>query len=372
MLSKISTSNYSTLNNINTKSNNIKNNTNDININKNNEKIISITTESNKNNNNNINNNKNKTKKTTENNIEENSEISSFDIYTYFQIYNEIFFENLLGAVTLKWSKKMTSCAGVFSIYKNIPSIHLSEPLLKFRSITEIKETLLHEMIHAYCHFKSYDMSDDLSGHGKHFKIKMKEINKITGFNITVYHNFIDEVEYYTKYVWRCNGKCRNEPPFFGYVKRQVNRPPQKADKWWDEHEKKCGGTFERIKPTDEEIEKEKNMKKKKNKKIKNNNINKNLIEKYFDDNNNNKNKNDKINNVLKEKNLNNNNDKNIDNNINNVKDNKNIHTIKDYENNNKIKQKNNNNNNNKENSKKIRKNENIKISNIFTLGDFI
>ena len=337
MLSKIS--NYSTLKNTNNNENK---------------------KESNKNNNNN--NNKNQNKNSNKNKIDENSEISSFDIYTYFQIYNEIFFENLLGAVTLKWSKKMTSCAGVFSIYKGIPSIHLSEPLLKFRSITEIKETLLHEMIHAYCHFKSYDMSDDLSGHGKHFKRKMKEINEITGFNITVYHNFLDEVEYYTKYVWRCNGKCRNQPPFFGYVKRQVNRPPQKADKWWSQHEKNCGGMFERIKPTDEEIENKK--------KNKNNKNNKNLIEKFFNNVNDIKNDKNINNNVLKEKNLNDNiiniNNNNIINN--NLKNNKNILSIKDYNNeNNNIK-----NNNNKENNKKIRKNENKKISNIFTLSDFI
>ena len=337
MLSKIS--NYSTLKNTNNNENK---------------------KESNKNNNNN--NNKNQNKNSNKNKIDENSEISSFDIYTYFQIYNEIFFENLLGAVTLKWSKKMTSCAGVFSIYKGIPSIHLSEPLLKFRSITEIKETLLHEMIHAYCHFKSFDMSDDLSGHGKHFKRKMKEINEITGFNITVYHNFLDEVEYYTKYVWRCNGKCRNQPPFFGYVKRQVNRPPQKADKWWSQHEKNCGGMFERIKPTDEEIENKK--------KNKNNKNNKNLIEKFFNNVNDNKNDININNNVLKEKNLNDNiiniNNNNIINN--NLKNNKNILSIKDYNNeNNNIK-----NNNNKENNKKIRKNENKKISNIFTLSDFI
>ncbi len=319
----------------------IKNNNNSKNNNDNNNSKI---------NNKNINNiNKNKTtdekKLNNNNNSFDSTEISSFDIYTYFQIYNEIFFENLLNPVSISWSKKMTSCAGVFSIYNNIPSIRLSEPLLKFRSITEIKETLLHEMIHAYCHFKKYDMSDDLSGHGKYFKMKMKEINDITGFNISVYHNFIDEVEYYTKYVWRCDGKCRNEKPYYGYVKRQVNRPPQKADKWWDEHEKKCGGKFIRIKPTDEEIENEKKKKKNKKKNVKNSKIDK------FSNNN-----------VLKEKNNNNN----------NIKDN--IHTIK----NNNIKNNNNNikNNNiknnkisNKENNNKLRKNEN---KNIFTLNDFI
>ena len=54
---------------------------------------------------NNNNKNKNKTiKNSNKNKFDENSEISSFDIYTYFQIYNEIFFENLLGAVTFKWN----------------------------------------------------------------------------------------------------------------------------------------------------------------------------------------------------------------------------------------------------------------------------
>ena len=44
-------------------------------------------------------------------------------------------------------------------------------------------------MIHAYCYIKKYDMSDDLSGHGKYFKNKMIEINNETGLNITIYHN---------------------------------------------------------------------------------------------------------------------------------------------------------------------------------------
>ena len=200
----------------------------------------------------------------------EKSEEETFDLYEYFQIYNEIFFENLLGCISLSWSSKMTSCAGVFSVYKGVPTIRLSESLLKFRTITEVKETLLHEMIHAYCFIKKYDMSDDLSGHGKYFKEKMNEINKETGFNVSVYHKFLDEVSYYAKYVWRCNGICRNKKPYYGYVRRQMNRPPQKADKWFMKHQKECGGTFIRISPTEEEEKKEKELKKKKLKKKRN------------------------------------------------------------------------------------------------------
>jgi len=68
-----------------------------------------------------------------------------------------------------------------------------------------------------------------------------------TGFNISVYHNFRDEVNHYRKHVWRCNGPCRHKPPFYGWVKRAMNRPPQKADRWWAQHQATCGGTFEKV-----------------------------------------------------------------------------------------------------------------------------
>lgn len=36
-------------------------------------------------------------------------------------------------------------------------------------------------------------------------------------------------------------------PPFYGYVKRSMNRAPSKNDLWWAEHQAKCKGTFEKI-----------------------------------------------------------------------------------------------------------------------------
>ncbi len=198
-------------------------------------------------------------------------DLSKFNLDKNFIEYNELFFENSLTKITLSWSTKMTSCAGLFITEDNkTPSIRLSEPLLKYRSYKEIRETLLHEMIHAYCYIKNYDMSDDLSGHGKYFKQKMYEINKLTGFKITIYHHFHKEVDLYTKYIWRCDGNCRNEPPYYGYVKRQMNRPPQKSDKWWDEHLKNCGGNFIKIAPSEEEERKELEDKNKRNKERKN------------------------------------------------------------------------------------------------------
>jgi predicted SprT family Zn-dependent metalloprotease len=177
--------------------------------------------------------------------IEESSELQDFDIYDLYQIYDLEFFENLLGPIKLEWSKRMTQCAGIFSVRGNNISIRLSEPLLKFRSIKEIKETLLHEMTHAYLFMKGIESGRD--GHGPKFLEKIEQINRKTGLHLTVYHTFHDEVDYYKTHIWRCNGKCQNEKPYYGYVKRSMNRPPGESDFWWQKHKSACGGMFIKI-----------------------------------------------------------------------------------------------------------------------------
>jgi len=139
----------------------------------------------------------------------------------------------------------MKLCAGIFVVKNEDIVIRLSEPLLKFRSLDEIKETLLHEMIHAFLFIERVEAGRD--GHGPRFVDKMKEINSNTGLNITVYHSFHDEVDFYRTHIWKCNGKCNKKPPNFGLVKRSMNRATGKNDYWWREHEKNCGGVFEKI-----------------------------------------------------------------------------------------------------------------------------
>jgi hypothetical protein len=72
-------------------------------------------------------------------------------------------------------------------------------------------------------------------------------INKAAGTSISVYHNFRDEVNYHRTHVWKCNGSCQNRPPYFGIVRRSMNRPPQPADYWWSRHQQQCGGTYTKI-----------------------------------------------------------------------------------------------------------------------------
>lgn len=171
----------------------------------------------------------------------------NFDVYEYFAIYNDLYFQSRLGCVRLEWSKRMTTCAGIFYKKSFEYIIRLSEPLLKYRTIKEIKETLIHEMIHAWVQIENLDQSDDRSGHGYNFKLKMYEINKSTGFNITVYHSFHNEVDYHKKHVWRCNGSCKDKMPYYGYVKRAMNRAPGKYDRWWEDHKRSCGGEFIKV-----------------------------------------------------------------------------------------------------------------------------
>ena len=156
---------------------------------------------------------------------------------------------SLIFPVTqVKWSPRMTVCAGLCSYQGRggLCSIRLSVPLLKLRPRKDFVETLLHEMIHAYLFVT--DGNDDHDGHGPAFHEHMFRINKEAGTNISVYHNFHDEVALYKTHWWKCDGPCQNRKPFYGMVKRSMNRAPGPNDRWWAEHQSMCGGTFIKVK----------------------------------------------------------------------------------------------------------------------------
>ncbi|KAG8516631.1 SprT-like domain-containing protein Spartan [Galemys pyrenaicus] len=170
------------------------------------------------------------------------------DLQALFMQFNDRFFWGQLEAVEVKWSVRMTLCAGICSYEGRggMCSIRLSEPLLKLRPRKDLVETLLHEMIHAYLFVTNNDK--DREGHGPEFCKHMHRINRLTGANITVYHTFHDEVDEYRRHWWRCNGPCQYKKPYYGYVKRATNRAPSANDYWWAEHQKTCGGTYIKIK----------------------------------------------------------------------------------------------------------------------------
>lgn len=170
------------------------------------------------------------------------------DVRAMFLQFNDKFFWGKLSGVEVKWSPRMTLCAGVCSYEGRggLCSIRLSEPLLKLRPRKDLVQTLLHEMIHALLFVTQNNRDRD--GHGPEFCKHMNRINQASGTNITIYHSFHDEVDVYRQHWWRCNGPCQNRRPFFGYVKRAMNRPPSARDPWWADHQRSCGGTYTKIK----------------------------------------------------------------------------------------------------------------------------
>ncbi|KAF9920088.1 hypothetical protein FBU30_010128 [Linnemannia zychae] len=178
------------------------------------------------------------------------------DLHGLFLAFNDLYFESKLSACEVRWSPRMTVCAGL-CIYQSTAqycSIRLSEPLLKFRPESDYIDTLLHEMIHAYL-FVTQAIQDH-DGHGADFQYHMNRINKAAGTTITIYHTFHDEVRYYKTHVWKCNGPCQHRPPYYGIVRRSMNRPPQPADRWYAEHQESCGGTYTKISEPDPTLKK--------------------------------------------------------------------------------------------------------------------
>lgn len=152
----------------------------------------------------------------------------------------------------------MTLCAGLccYEGFGGLCCIKLSEPLLKYRPRADMIDTLLHEMIHALLFVTRNNR--DRSGHGSQFVFHMNRINAIAGTSISVFHSFHDEVNEYRKHWWRCDGKCRDKPPYFGFVKRAMNRKPSKHDSWWAEHQMGCGGNFVKVKEPEKSVKKKK------------------------------------------------------------------------------------------------------------------
>ena len=143
----------------------------------------------------------------------------------------------------------MYSCAGICYYQRRGNAenciIRLSEPLLKLRSRGDLVNTLIHEMIHAFL-FVTHD-DRDRDGHGPRFQAHGARINGEAKTNITIYHDWHDESNYYKQHVWRCNGPCKDRKPFYGWIRRTANRKPGKNDRWWAQHQATCNGEFIKV-----------------------------------------------------------------------------------------------------------------------------
>ncbi|KAK1260035.1 hypothetical protein QJS04_geneDACA020087 [Acorus gramineus] len=78
------------------------------------------------------------------------------DIHALFSHYNAIYFQDSLGPFTVEWSSKLSFRSPGSCRYppKYDPAILLSESDFKLRPSEDLKNILLHEMIHAYLFMK--------------------------------------------------------------------------------------------------------------------------------------------------------------------------------------------------------------------------
>lgn len=181
------------------------------------------------------------------------------DIHELFGLYNTLYFRSLLvPKVEVSWSSRLTLSAGICELVRDASNnnkytrirLKLSEALLKYRAKSDVVDTLLHEAIHAYFFITTswrHSRGDDGTGHGDSFLLLADAINDHGGYKVTVYHTFHDEVDSYRMHIWQCDGPCKAKAPFFGLVKRSINRAPGRSDFWWKQHLEECGGTFEKI-----------------------------------------------------------------------------------------------------------------------------
>ena len=133
---------------------------------------------------------------------------------------NARYFDGLLPAIALVWSRRLTSSVGMFVSRAGPRSswgdavapktskreIRLSLPLLTLlltRSPfgnNELVSTVAHEMIHQW----QYDILKRRPNHGPDFLRKMREMNRDGALAITVYHALKKEVQALSRFAWRC------------------------------------------------------------------------------------------------------------------------------------------------------------------------
>ena len=166
------------------------------------------------------------------------------DIDMLMQKLNKKYLRGKLPPILLRWSNRLTYTAGYTKFDGKTACIVLSAPLLSLRSRKDLIDTLLHEMIHALLFYQG---KIDHIDHGPSFVRWMKRVNLRAGTRITPYHSYHEEVDFLRQHWWRCNGPCTLRAPYFGLVRRAVDRAPSQQDRWWPRHARQCGGAFSKV-----------------------------------------------------------------------------------------------------------------------------
>ncbi|PKA61025.1 hypothetical protein AXF42_Ash005921 [Apostasia shenzhenica] len=183
------------------------------------------------------------------------------DLHELFEHYNALYFCDALGTCTVAWAPRMTCSIGSCHYIKDgLCEIRLSEPRLKSCSSALVKNSLLHEMIHAFLWVK--DKNKKHSDHGPKFWAMANKINSncvednqrpSDGYNITANHGFHDKAGGFD--LWMCES-CGD------LIKREISGESLICDCiekigngsdcgnllcGWHKHNKLCSGKYKMV-----------------------------------------------------------------------------------------------------------------------------
>ncbi|KAK3130024.1 hypothetical protein QOZ80_6BG0487940 [Eleusine coracana subsp. coracana] len=187
------------------------------------------------------------------------------DVQELFRHYDRLYFQGTLGAAdfTVKWgSSTVSSSFGSCTFSKPSNTITLYEPVLRYRSCTDLKKALLHEMIHAIIYVKH--PSRNCSTHGPLFRDWMDAINScsindpqrpVSGYNITTLHDFKPQKPFsFRAVLWKCES-CGDSlpraanmgPPSDACCIENVDHDATCGNMLchWHNHKSECGGSYE-------------------------------------------------------------------------------------------------------------------------------
>ncbi|KAF7054885.1 hypothetical protein CFC21_062480 [Triticum aestivum] len=183
------------------------------------------------------------------------------DIAELFCHYNALYFQDSLGACAVSWAEEPLPY-GDTSGCEYYPGgggciVLLSKSLYEFHTYSDLKNALLHEMIHAYVCIK--DNNTDHSNHGANFQKLMNTINSssvpdrhrpLGGYNIIKLHDIRKKC-----YQYECDGcgdfvrstKIRG-PSHDDCIERMgANSSCPNSACQWHRHKKRCSGSYYRV-----------------------------------------------------------------------------------------------------------------------------
>lgn len=183
------------------------------------------------------------------------------DIAELFCHYNALYFQDSLGACAVSWAEEPLPY-GDISGCDYYPGgggciVLLSKSLYECHTYSDLKNVLLHEMIHAYLCIK--DNNTNHSNHGANFQKLMNTINSssvpdrhrpLGGYSIIMLHDI--RKKYYR---YKCEGcgdfvrstKIRG-PSHDDCIERMgANYSCPNSTCQWHRHKKRCSGSYYRV-----------------------------------------------------------------------------------------------------------------------------